>query len=81
MLEKHPDRPMDHPSRSRRFQRNEQLKATSNLAGNAGLALLAAGLGRWFFGTLDRNAVLWLIDGVAILWVGLMLLTLLEAER
>lgn len=72
---------MDHTSRSRRFQRNEQLKAASNLAGNAGLALFAAGLGRWFFETLDRNAVLWLLDGAAIIWVGMMLLTLLEAER
>lgn len=72
---------MDHTSRSQRLQRNEQVKAVSNLAANGGLALFAAGLGRWFFGTLDEHAMLWLLDGAAIIWAGVMVLTLLEAER
>ncbi len=72
---------MDEKSRSQRLQRNEQVKAVSNLCGNAGLALFAAGLGRWFFEGLDEHALLWLLDGAAIIGVGVMLLTLLEAER
>lgn len=72
---------MDHVSRSLRLQRNEQVKAVSALAGNGGLALFAAGLGRWFFMTLDEHAILWLLDGAVIIWVGVMVLTLLEAER
>jgi len=72
---------MDYKSRSRLLQRNEQVKAVSSLAANGGLALVGAGLGRWFFGGLDRNAVLWLLDGAAVIWVSVMLLILLEAER
>lgn len=72
---------MDHASRSRRLQRNEQVKALSNLAGNGGLALLVAGSGRWFIEGLDGHAILWLLDGAAIIGVGVMLLTGLEAEK
>jgi hypothetical protein len=43
-----PCRPIDQTSRSRHLQRNEQVKALSNLAGNGGLAFLVAGAGRWF---------------------------------
>jgi hypothetical protein len=72
---------MDRTSRSRRLQRNEQVKAVSTLMGNAGLALVAAALGRWFLEGLDGHGVLWLLDGSAIIGVGVVLLTLLEAER
>jgi len=50
----------DEKSRSELVQRNEQVKAMSSLAGNGGLALFAAGLGRWFFEKLDENVMLWL---------------------
>jgi hypothetical protein len=72
---------MDHVSRSRLLQRNEQVKAVSGLAANGGLALFGAGVGRWFFAGLDRNALLWILDGATVIWVAVMLLTLLQAER
>jgi hypothetical protein len=72
---------MDRMSRSRRLQRNEQVKVLSNLAGNLGLAFLAAGAGRWFIEGLDGHVMLWFLDGVAVIGVGVMLLTQLEAEK
>ncbi len=72
---------MDHTARSRRLQRNEQVKALSNLAGNGGLAFLVAGSGRWFIEGLDGHVMLWLLDGAAIIGVGVMLLTGLKAEK
>lgn len=80
LAENHPETVMDHTSRSRRLQRNEQVKAVSNLAANGGLALFAAGLGQWFFVALDLHAAMWLLDGAALIWAGVMILTLLEAE-
>jgi hypothetical protein len=49
---------MDRTIRSRRLQRNEQIKALSNLAGNDGLAFLIAGAGRWFVEGLDGHVML-----------------------
>lgn len=72
---------MDRISRSRRLQRNEQVKVLSNLAGNLGLAFLVAGAGRWFIEGLDGHVMLWFLDGVAVIGVGVMLLTQLEAEK
>jgi hypothetical protein len=71
---------VDQKSRSEVLQRNEQIKAVSSLASNAGLALAAAGAGRWFFGGLDENAMFWLLSGVGAIWVAVKMLTLLEAE-
>jgi hypothetical protein len=71
---------MDEKSRSELLQRNEQVKAASNLAGNAGLALAAAGAGRWFFEGLDGNSIFWLLAGAVAMSVGVKALTMLEAE-
>jgi hypothetical protein len=72
---------MDEKSRSRRLQRNEQVKAVSSLAGNGGLALMAAAAARWFIEGLDAHAMLWLLDGSVIIGAGVMLLTEIEAEK
>ncbi len=71
---------MDEMSRSEILQRNEQVKAASNLAGNAGLALAAAGSGRWFIEGVDENAMFWLLAGAGLMWAGVKVLTLLDAE-
>lgn len=71
---------MDEKSRSELLQRNEQVKAASSLARNAGLALAAAGAGRWFFEGLDGNAIFWLLAGAVAMTVGVKALTMLEAE-
>ena len=71
---------MDDRSRSELLQRNEQIKASSSLAGNAGLALVAAGSGRWFFEGVDEYAMLWLLAGAVAISVSVKALTMLEAE-
>jgi hypothetical protein len=72
---------MDRLGRSRRLQRNEQIKALSNLAANAGLAFLAAGAARAFIEGPDGHVALWLLDGAMIIGMGVMLLTQPEAEK
>jgi hypothetical protein len=72
---------MDQTSRLRRLQRNEQIKALSTVAGNGGLALMAAGATRWFIEGLDSHVLLWLLDGCVIIGTGVMLLTQLQAEK
>lgn len=71
---------MDEKSRSELLQRNEQIKAASTLAGNAGLAIAAAGAGQWFLKGLDGYAMLWLLFGGALMWVSVKALMMLEAE-
>jgi hypothetical protein len=71
---------VDGGSRSEVLQRNEQIKAVSGLIVNAGLALLAAALGRWFVQELDDYAVIWLVGSSGLMWSGVKMLTLLEAE-
>ncbi|HEX8623288.1 MAG TPA: hypothetical protein VF718_15070 [Allosphingosinicella sp.] len=67
-------------NRSELLRRNQQVKAAANLAGNAGLALTAAGAGRWFFERLDGNAIFWLLAGAVLMLVSVKALTMLEAE-
>jgi predicted neuraminidase len=67
-------------SRSEVLQRNEQIKAASTLVTNAGLTLVAAGFGRWFLQGFDDYVILWLLASAGLMWSGVKLLTLLEAE-
>ncbi len=71
---------MDERSRSELLQRNEQIKAASTLAGNAGLTIAAAGAGQWFLMGLDEYALLWLLFGGALMWVSVKALVMIEAE-
>jgi hypothetical protein len=71
---------MDEKSRSELLQRNEQIKAATTLAGNAGLALVAAALGRWFFEGLDGNVIFWLVGGSVLMPVSVKALTMLQVE-
>ena len=71
---------MDEKNRSELFRRNEQVKAVSSLMGNAGLALVAAALGRWFLEGVDAYVMLWLLAGAGLIWTGVTALTMLEAE-
>jgi hypothetical protein len=72
---------VEESSRSELLQRNEQLKAASSLAGNGGLALVAAALGRWFFEGLDGHVILWLLVGSVIISGGLKVLLLFGRRR
>jgi hypothetical protein len=71
---------VDQKSRSEIVQRNEQVKAVSTLMGNAGLTLAATGLGRWFLLGLDEFVILWLLLSAALIWTGVKVLMMLEAE-
>lgn len=71
---------MDHRTRSEVLQRNEQIKAVSTLLTNFGSALGAAGAARWALQAFDDQVVLWILSGAALIWTGVKLLTLLEAE-
>jgi hypothetical protein len=71
---------MDGNSRSELLRRNEQVKAVSSLMGNAGLALVAAGLGRWFLEGVDEFVMFWLLAGAGLIWTGVTALAMLEAE-
>lgn len=71
---------MDEKSLSELLRRNEQIKAASSLAGNAGLALVAAAMGRWFFEGLDENVIFWLLCGTVLMSASVKALTMLEAE-
>jgi hypothetical protein len=71
---------MDEKSRSELVQRNEQVKAVSSLMANAGLALVAAALGRWFLEGFDAFVMFWLLAGAGLIWTGVTALTMLEAE-
>jgi sterol desaturase/sphingolipid hydroxylase (fatty acid hydroxylase superfamily) len=72
---------MDETSRSDLVRRNEQVKAVSSLMGNAGLALVAAALGRWFLESLDAFVIFWLLAGAGLIWTGVTALAMLEAEN
>jgi hypothetical protein len=67
-------------SRSETLQRNEQIKALSTFGNNAGLALIAAGSARWFSVALDGFAIAWSLGGLALIWSGIHILTLLESD-
>lgn len=72
---------MDETSRSELLRRNEQVKAVSSLMSNAGLALVAAALGRWFLEGPDTFVMLWLLAGAGLIWTGVTALTMLQAEN
>ena len=58
---------MEEKSRSELLQRNEQVKAVSSLTGNAGLALVVAGFGRWFLEGFDDFVIFWLLAGAGLI--------------
>ena len=67
-------------TRSELLQKNERIKAASSLCLNVGTALVIAGAGRWFYTAIDQYTILWLYVGPIVIWSGLHILTLLEAE-
>ena len=68
-------------TRSEILQRNERIKAVSGLCVNVGTALVIAGVGRWFYTAFDIYTILWLVVGPIVVWTGLHVLTLMEAEK
>lgn len=67
-------------TRSEILQRNERIKALSGLCKTFGTALVIAGAGRWFYTRVDGYTIFWLVTGAVLIWSGLHILTLLEAE-
>jgi hypothetical protein len=67
-------------TRSELLQRNEQIKSVSGLCTTFGTGLVIAGAGRWFYTGVDGYTIFWLVIGPVVIWSGLHVLTLLEAE-
>ena len=67
-------------TRSEVLQKNERIKSMSSLCANVGAALMIAGSGRWFYTAIDGNTILRLLVGPVLIWIGLQILSLLEAE-
>lgn len=60
---------------------NERIKSASNLISNLGAALLAAASARWFVNGFDLYAGSWILVSIALIWVSMRSLTLLEPEE
>ncbi len=60
---------------------NEKVRRATTLAGNGGLALLAAGLSRWFVTRLDLYAALWIFTAIALMFLAVQFNELLEPEE
>lgn len=59
---------------------NEKLKRVTTLMGNGGLALLIAGLSRWYVVDLDLSAAVWILLALGLIWVAVQANELLESE-
>jgi hypothetical protein len=59
---------------------NEQRKLMASIISNVGTALFVAGFGRWWVEGGDLFVFLWIFSGVGITWVGVKVLSLMEAE-
>ena len=60
---------------------NEQLKGISSVFFNLGAATIGAAIARIALnGFVDWFGVGWLVGAVVLIWIGAMVLTLLEAE-
>ena len=59
---------------------NEKLKRASTIIGNGGLALLIAGLSRWYGTSLDLTAAVWIIMAAIAMWTAVQMNELLQPE-
>ena len=59
---------------------NERFKAASGVMTNLGSALVAAAFARWFVVGLDLFVLGWLVVAIMLIWSGIHVLTVLEAN-
>jgi len=59
---------------------NEKIKRGSTLVGNGGLTLLGAGLARLFLAATDLTAAIWILLGVALIFVAVQMNDLIDSE-
>jgi len=59
---------------------NEKVKRISMIVGNGGLALLIAGISRWYLQGLDLFSVIWIFIASGLIWVSLQVNDVLEPE-
>jgi hypothetical protein len=64
----------------RAIRANEKLKRASTLVGNGGLALLIAGLSRWYSTGLDTYAATWILISAGLIWGSVQMNELLDSE-
>jgi len=60
---------------------NEKVKRASTIIGNGGLALLVAGVSRWYLQYLDMSAAIWILIAFVLIWVSLQVHEILEPEE
>jgi hypothetical protein len=70
----------DDRSRSQILQANEKTKVWSSVVANLGTALFASGFGRWWLTGFDPWVIVWIVGGGLLIFVGIHLLTFLDAE-
>jgi len=59
---------------------NEKVKRASTLFGNGGVALLIAGLSRWYGASFDLITALWLLLALMLIYVSVQLNAVLLME-
>jgi hypothetical protein len=64
----------------RAVRANEKLKRASTLVGNGGLALLVAGLSRWYGSGLDAYAATWIFIAATLILGSVQMNDLLDSE-
>ncbi|MBP6031548.1 MAG: hypothetical protein KA533_08980 [Sphingobium sp.] len=60
---------------------NEKVKRASTIIGNGGLALLVAGISRWYLQGLDLFAGIWILMASVLIWSSLQINNVLESEE
>lgn len=60
---------------------NEKVKRASTIIGNGGLALLVAGISRWYLQGLDLFAGIWILMASMLIWSSLQINDVLESEE
>jgi hypothetical protein len=52
----------------------------ASITANSGSVLGAAAIGRWFLLGFDGFALIWIVAAIMLIWSGVHLLTMLQAE-
>ncbi|HEX5537833.1 MAG TPA: hypothetical protein VFX27_11620 [Sphingobium sp.] len=60
---------------------NEKLKGVATLLSQGGLALFIASMSRWFIVGMDVELATWFGVAVALMWVSIHILNLLQPEE
>jgi len=60
---------------------NEKIKGVAALLSQGGLALFIASMSRWYIIGMDEELGSWFIVAIALMWVSIHILSLLQPEE